>query len=174
MSGVAALDVLGDANRRAIVHLLGDGDRSVQELADVLPISRPAVSRHLRLLKEAGLVESKKRAHISITPKGRQVLQTGPERIDLKFLKSVLEQSPAAETSRSELDDSSETPDVIFQKAHDRITEALASEMLDRLRDSAPAFFEDVIVQLLLAMGYGHDTEAGRVIGSCTAASRAF
>lgn len=56
MSGDAALDVLGDANRRAIVHLLGDGDRSVQELADALPISRPAVSRHLRLLKEAGLV----------------------------------------------------------------------------------------------------------------------
>jgi DNA-binding transcriptional ArsR family regulator len=52
----AALDVLGDANRRDIVRLLGDRDRSVQELADALPISRPAVSRHLRLLKEAGLV----------------------------------------------------------------------------------------------------------------------
>lgn len=47
---------LGDPSRRAIVELLRDGDRSVQELADVLPISRPAVSRHLRLLKEAGLV----------------------------------------------------------------------------------------------------------------------
>lgn len=47
---------LGDANRRAIVELLAAGDKSVQELADVLPISRPAVSRHLRLLKEAGLV----------------------------------------------------------------------------------------------------------------------
>lgn len=49
-------DALGDANRRAIIELLGDGDRSVQQLADALPISRPAVSRHLRLLKEAGLV----------------------------------------------------------------------------------------------------------------------
>ena len=38
------------------MELLGDGDRSVRELADALPISRPAVSRHLRLLKEAGLV----------------------------------------------------------------------------------------------------------------------
>jgi DNA-binding transcriptional ArsR family regulator len=47
---------LGDANRRAIVELLGPGARSVRELADALPISRPAVSRHLRLLKEAGLV----------------------------------------------------------------------------------------------------------------------
>ena len=49
-------DALGDPNRRAIVELLGAGGRSVQELADALPISRPAVSRHLRLLKQAGLV----------------------------------------------------------------------------------------------------------------------
>jgi DNA-binding transcriptional ArsR family regulator len=51
-----ALDALGDANRRAIVEILGSGGRSVQEIADALPISRPAVSRHLRLLKDAGLV----------------------------------------------------------------------------------------------------------------------
>jgi DNA-binding transcriptional ArsR family regulator len=49
-------DALGDPNRRAIVERLRAGDRSVQELADALPISRPAVSRHLRLLKDAGLV----------------------------------------------------------------------------------------------------------------------
>jgi DNA-binding transcriptional ArsR family regulator len=49
-------DALGDPNRRAIVELLARGDRSVGELADALPISRPAVSRHLRLLKDAGLV----------------------------------------------------------------------------------------------------------------------
>lgn len=49
-------DALGDGNRRAIVELLRSGDRSVQQLADALPISRPAVSRHLRLLKDAGLV----------------------------------------------------------------------------------------------------------------------
>ena len=49
-------DALGDPNRRAIVEQLRAGDRSVQEVADALPISRPAVSRHLRLLKEAGLV----------------------------------------------------------------------------------------------------------------------
>ena len=51
-----AFEALGDPNRRAIVELLRTGDRSVQELADALPISRPAVSRHLRLLKAAGLV----------------------------------------------------------------------------------------------------------------------
>ncbi len=47
---------LGDANRREILRLLSEGDLSVGQLADALPISRPAVSRHLRLLKEAGMV----------------------------------------------------------------------------------------------------------------------
>jgi DNA-binding transcriptional ArsR family regulator len=54
-------DALGDPNRRAIVELLGAGRRSVQEIADVLPISRPAVSRHLRVLKRAGLVVEQSR-----------------------------------------------------------------------------------------------------------------
>ena len=49
-------DALGDSNRRAIVELLVSGGRTVREIADALPISRPAVSRHLRLLKNAGLV----------------------------------------------------------------------------------------------------------------------
>ncbi|HEX5114649.1 MAG TPA: metalloregulator ArsR/SmtB family transcription factor [Pseudonocardiaceae bacterium] len=47
---------LGDPTRREILALLGTRARSVQELADALPVSRPAVSRHLRVLKNAGLV----------------------------------------------------------------------------------------------------------------------
>ncbi|GAA3778041.1 hypothetical protein GCM10022225_77350 [Plantactinospora mayteni] len=49
-------NALGDPHRRRIVELLGTGEQAVQDIADALPISRPAVSRHLRLLKEAGLV----------------------------------------------------------------------------------------------------------------------
>ena len=49
-------EALGDPNRRAIVELLRAQPLTVQDIADQLPISRPAVSRHLRLLKEAGLV----------------------------------------------------------------------------------------------------------------------
>ncbi len=54
-------DALGDSHRRTIVELLGTGGRSVREIADALPISRPAVSRHLRLLKDAGLVTDEPR-----------------------------------------------------------------------------------------------------------------
>jgi len=53
----AAFQALGDANRRAIVEELRGGERSVVELTRRLQISQPAVSRHLRLLKQAGLVE---------------------------------------------------------------------------------------------------------------------
>jgi DNA-binding transcriptional ArsR family regulator len=49
-------EALGDANRREILRILASGGKPVQEIADALPISRPAVSRHLRLLKDAGLV----------------------------------------------------------------------------------------------------------------------
>ena len=56
MPADAALEALGDASRREILDVLSQGDRSVQEIAERLPISRPAVSRHLRVLKDAGLV----------------------------------------------------------------------------------------------------------------------
>ncbi len=49
-------EALGDANRREILRLLSGGDKPVQEIAAAMPISRPAVSRHLRLLKDAGMV----------------------------------------------------------------------------------------------------------------------
>lgn len=49
-------EALGNPHRRAIVALLAESPRSVREVADALPISRPAVSRHLRLLSAAGLV----------------------------------------------------------------------------------------------------------------------
>ncbi len=49
-------EALGDPNRREILRLLSSGDKPVQAIAAALPISRPAVSRHLRLLKDAGLV----------------------------------------------------------------------------------------------------------------------
>lgn len=51
-----AWDVLGDTSRRQIVAVLAEGPRAVGELADRLPISRPAVSQHLRVLKDAGVV----------------------------------------------------------------------------------------------------------------------
>ena len=54
------MDALGDSTRRAIFERLREGPRAVGELANELPVSRPAVSQHLRVLKEAGLVTERR------------------------------------------------------------------------------------------------------------------
>jgi DNA-binding transcriptional ArsR family regulator len=54
------MDALGDRTRRAIFEQLRKGPRAVGEIADELPVSRPAVSQHLRVLKEAGLVTERR------------------------------------------------------------------------------------------------------------------
>ena len=72
-------EALGDANRREILRLLGEGEKSVQEIAGELPISRPAVSRHLKLLSNAGLVSSDRRGTrqvYQLQEEGVQAVQT--------------------------------------------------------------------------------------------------
>ena len=59
MPSLTALQVLGEPSRQAILDLLRDGERPVGELVDHLRLSQPAVSKHLRVLKEAGLVEAR-------------------------------------------------------------------------------------------------------------------
>jgi DNA-binding transcriptional ArsR family regulator len=55
-----AISALGDGTRRSVFELLRRGPRAVGELAAELPVSRPAVSQHLRVLKEAGLVQERR------------------------------------------------------------------------------------------------------------------
>ena len=59
MSTLAVFQVLGEPSRQAILDLLRDGERPVGELVDQLQLSQPAVSKHLRVLREAGLVEAR-------------------------------------------------------------------------------------------------------------------
>jgi DNA-binding transcriptional ArsR family regulator len=77
-------DALGDPNRRVILELLHARERSVQEIADLLPISRPAVSRHLRLLKQAGLVVERPRGTrriYALHDEGIEAVRTYLERV---------------------------------------------------------------------------------------------
>ena len=62
----AVLQAIGDASRRAVLDALREGPRTVNELAERLPIARPGVSRHLRVLREAGLVEVAPRAQFRV------------------------------------------------------------------------------------------------------------
>jgi DNA-binding transcriptional ArsR family regulator len=78
MAYASAMDALGDPTRRAIFERLRQGPRSVGELAEGLPVSRPAVSQHLRVLKEAALVSERRdgtRRIYSLNPGGLQELR---------------------------------------------------------------------------------------------------
>ena len=80
----AVLDALGDQTRRAIVDLLVERPRAVAQLAEELPVGRPAVSLHLKVLREAGLVKDKPmgtRRIYSIDPTGFEVLRTYLDRV---------------------------------------------------------------------------------------------
>ena len=73
-----ALDALGDPTRRQIVEVLRDGPRPVGALADALPVGRPAVSKHLKVLEGAGLVEHQSigtRNLYALAPGGLDVVQ---------------------------------------------------------------------------------------------------
>jgi DNA-binding transcriptional ArsR family regulator len=74
---VAALSALGDPTRRAIFECLARGPKAVGQLAGELPVSRPAVSQHLRVLKEAGLVTDRAdgtRRIYQLQPQGVQAI----------------------------------------------------------------------------------------------------
>jgi restriction system protein len=115
-------------------------------------------------LGKAGLVELTKRAHFRITERGSNVLAEHPERIDIKFLSQFPEFQAFREASGSSADDTLTsavesiielTPDEIMRNAHKQLDTALADDLLQRIRTGSPAFFESLVVRLLVAMGYG-------------------
>ena len=91
-------DAMGDPTRRQVLELLRDGERAVVDLAAALPVSRPAVSQHLRVLKEAGLVTERRdgtRHLYRVDPEGLAILRTYPERMwddSLAAFKATAEQ----------------------------------------------------------------------------------
>jgi restriction system protein len=126
-------------------------------------------------LAKAGLVEATKRGHFRLTQRGVDVLAARPERIDNRFLSRFEEFRQFSDRSAQSTDDevvpetadaAEQTPDEIMRAAHRRIEAALAEDLLDRVRAAPPDFFERLIVNLLLAMGYGGSAaDAGRALG---------
>lgn len=91
------MDALGDPTRRAILELLQDGPRSVREIADSLPVTRSAVSQHLRILKDARLVQDRPvgtRRLYSLAPEG---LETARAYLDVFWRTALTALKEAAE-----------------------------------------------------------------------------
>jgi DNA-binding transcriptional ArsR family regulator len=99
-NGAAVLDALGDRTRRAIVERLADHPAAVGELAADLPVTRPAVSQHLKVLKDAGLVFAERagtRRIYRIDPTGADALRAYLDRFwgdALRSFQTVVEAHP--------------------------------------------------------------------------------
>ncbi len=130
-------------------------------------------------LRQAGLLQATKRAHFKITDRGRGVIAKLPSKIDNEYLAQFPEfvqfrdrsRSPEVSqtTSATEVittQTQSQTPDELLRSTVMQIEAALRKEILDRILAGPPAFFEGLIVNLLLAMGYGGSrSDAGQIVG---------
>jgi restriction system protein len=127
-------------------------------------------------LKKAGLLESPRRATFVITEVGKKTLRNKPERLDAKYLRqfpSFLEFQQASrnagESSEPEItayDSNEQTPEERLDLAYQGIRKSLASELLNKVVELPPAFFERLVIELLVKMGYGGSMQdAGKAIG---------
>lgn len=114
-------------------------------------------------LKKAGLLDSSRRAYVEITNRGLDILKQNPSEINVKFLRQFDEfvefQAPNKDKDR-EIEDSIEensdrTPEEMLESAYQKIRKSLAQEILNKVLDMSPSFFERLVVELLVKMGYG-------------------
>jgi restriction system protein len=126
-------------------------------------------------LHKAGLVDSKGRGRLQISPRGLSVLKTNPPKIDVEFLRQYPEfvefQSSKRDKDRSgpqiELPISNEsTPEGALETSYQKLRADLEAELLERIKIASPAFFERLVIDVLVKMGYGGSRfDAGLAIG---------
>lgn len=122
-------------------------------------------------LKKAGLLESVGRGKFRITERGIQVLDSNPASINVKFLRQFPEflefQKSARPENKDEKDDEpNQTPEENLETSYQNLRRELAQELLDRIKSLSPKFFEKLVVDLLVAMGYGGSRkDAGQAVG---------
>ncbi len=126
-------------------------------------------------LKKAGLLDSPKRSTFVITQIGLDTLKKNPDRLDAKYLRQFPAFLEFQNASRNDNDSeeeivivetSEQTPEENLDKAYQRIRKSLASDLLNRVVDLSPTFFERLVVELLVKMGYGGSIkDAGKAIG---------
>ena len=177
------LDLAGDNEihrvRDAVDLLAQQFSLTDEEKREVIPSGR--VSRfHNNVmwartyLKKAGLLEDPKRGEFRITERGRQVLAGGHGSVGVKFLERFDEfrkfktarRAPRPDAPATNVDLPEETPEDALQAAYQTLRDSVAGDLLDQIRRSSPAFFERLVVDVLVAMGYGGSRrEAGEAIG---------
>lgn len=166
----------------AVELLAEEFSLSTEERNELLPSGSQAVFNNRvgwarSYLKQAGLLSSPKRGFFTITPKGAALLAKNPERVDI----SILEQYPEFLEFRNRKKDkgenekpeetsavsaSSQTPEDALASAYSTLRKDLESEILSSVKEASPSFFERLVVDLLVRMGYGGNRQdAGKALG---------
>ena len=179
------LKIAGDGNEHRISDIVENlatkFDLTEFEREELLPSGKqPTFNNRVHWAKtylvQAKLLEATRRSHFKITDRGRAILAENVSRIDAKFLRRFAEfnafvngkeaPSPEVLPVAGELAVNPGTPDELLRATIREVEAALARELIERICASSPAFFERLVVDLLLAMGYGGShTEAGRALG---------
>jgi restriction system protein len=128
-------------------------------------------------MKKAGLLETTRRGYYQITPRGLALMKKKPPKINVKLLAQYPEfqQFQGLKGTRSEdrvkdaertLDFAGATPSEALEKACESLRNDLADDLLSKLKQATPGFFERIVVELLVKMGYGGSrADAGKAIG---------
>ena len=177
------LEFLGDQNehslREAIDHLATQFKLTEDELKQLLPSGQQAIFNNRvawarTYLKQAGLLEPTRRGYFRITPRGIEVLNQKPEKINAKFLEQFKEfrefkqrkRKPQDNIKENNKDESEKTPAEALESAYENLRNDLAKELLQQIKKCPPSLFEKIVVELLVKMGYGGSRkDAGQAIG---------
>ena len=170
----------GEVRISDVVTVLGRKQALTEaELSELLPSGKQTtfanrVNWAKSYLGKAGLIKLTKRAYFEISDRGRAVLTNPPPTINIKFLESFPEFKAFREASVESLTtlNSEPTslkelaPDEVIRSASGELQQTLGVELLAKILSSPPDFFERLVVQLLVAMGYGGSAiEAGKALG---------
>lgn len=128
-------------------------------------------------MKKAGLLAATRRGFYQITDRGRDLLKKQPKIVNVKLLKQYPEflefqqlkgtrSGDKVVEAKGTSDVSTATPSEALESAYENLRDELADELLGRIKKVSPAFFERVVVELLVKMGYGGSrADAGKAIG---------
>lgn len=166
--------------REAIAHLTGVFRLTEEEQKRTYSSGRMRVFYNKvgwaqSYLKHAGLIESTKRGSFKITHEGLKLLDENPQRVDNKLLMRYPEFAEYIRGIRGRKDDGNEeqqvvseveTPDEVLDNAYQNMRRILTRDVLEQVRQCNPDFFEELVVELLVKMGYGGSIkDAGEAIG---------
>ncbi len=164
--------------RETIEALAGEFNLTEEERSELLPSGRQAIFDNRvgwarTYLKKAGMLEITRRGYYQITERSQQILRQNPSEINTAFLRQFPEFVEFQRTTRIRSDEAedersneTQTPEEAIETAYQKLRQELATEILQMIKGRPPAFFERLVIDLLVKMGYGGTRkDAGEAIG---------